>query len=203
MTTSSEADPGIVNPPPRDAITDDTLLARCAQGDKRSFESLYDRHVRTVHAYSLTHLQNSEDAEEITQDVFATLWERRRTITLVGSSALPWLLVTGKNKIMNRLRARETYLRRHSSAPVDETTPSREPGPEPTALTVELRAAIATAMAALSETDQTVFRLCIIEGRSYAEAARLSATSQGAIRNRLSRLRTHLRSELHTIRGNQ
>jgi len=46
---------------------------------------------------------------------------------------------------------------------------------------------------ALSPVDQQICELCLIEGRSYAEAAALLGLSVGALTQRVSRTRTRLR----------
>jgi RNA polymerase sigma factor (sigma-70 family) len=183
------------------AIGDVQLLERMAAGERGAFEQLYDRHVRPVHAYALTHLDQREDAEEITQDVFVTLWEKRTSIIILGNSTVPWLLVTCKNKIANRRRALQVRDRRRSGAHVDEFTPSSSPGPEQIAQIRQLHEILQAAVDALSDTDRAVFDACLVDGRSYTDAAALIGVSSGVVRNRLARVRIRLRSELHTLKG--
>ncbi len=201
MTTFPEVAAGLSAPTPRAAIDDATLLARIGDDDKSAFGLVYDRHIRSVHAFSLTRLERREDAEEVTQDTFVTLWRRRRSITLAGDSLLPWLLVTSKNLVANRRRALDVHAHRHSDTADNEPIATKAPGPEYCAEVAELRAMIASAVDALSTTDKEIFSLCVVDGRSYDVAAALLGISSSAIRNRLSRLRTHLRSELRTLKG--
>jgi RNA polymerase sigma-70 factor (ECF subfamily) len=183
------------------AIRDVQLLERMAAGERGAFERLYDRHVRPVHAYALTHLDQREDAEEITQDVFVTLWEKRAGIIVVGDSAVPWLLVTCKNKIANRRRALQARERRHGGAHVDEFTPSSSQGPEQIAQIRQLHEILQAAIDSLSDTDRAVFDACLVDGRSYTDAAALIGVSSGVVRNRLARIRIRMRTELHTLKG--
>ena len=48
----------------------------------------------------------------------------------------------------------------------------------------------------LSALDQQIFRLCAAEGYAYQAAAEQLGVSHGAVRNRLSRIRTQLRSTI-------
>ena len=63
----------------------------------------------------------------------------------------------------------------------------------------ELRAAIRGAVDALGPTDRRLYELCIDGDASYQEAAAVLGLSHGSIRNRVSRLRTRLRTTLSTI----
>ncbi len=51
-------------------------------------------------------------------------------------------------------------------------------------------------VAALPQIDQDVFRLCVVEGLSYKQAAYQLRTSHSAVRNRLSRVRGALRKQI-------
>lgn len=178
------------------------LLERMVAGNREASATLYDFYVRPVHAYSMTHLDHREDAEEITQDVFIALWEKRGSIIVHGTSILPWLLVTCKNMIANRRRALETRNRRTSSSDiVDEITPSTTPTPEQTLQTRELVSTLEAAINSLPDADRVIFETCVLDGLSYSAAADRIGVSSGAIRNRLSRVRIRLRGELRTLKG--
>lgn len=181
--------------------TDLDLLRRLADGSKAALAALYDRYSRVVYAYTAARLEPREDVEEISQDVFVTLWRKRATITIAGESVLPWLLVTSRNLIANRRRSLQVVEKRRSDSPVDGSLADARPGPEELAERGQLLAYVETVVAALTEPDRTVFELCIRGDHSYEEAARQVGLSEGAVRNRLSRLRGRLRNELRTLRG--
>ncbi|HWU46478.1 MAG TPA: sigma-70 family RNA polymerase sigma factor [Humibacter sp.] len=182
--------------------SDLALLRDLARGSKPALGRLHDRHSRVVYAYIAARLDSREDVEEISQDVFVTLWRKRATVALVGESALPWLLVTGRNLIANRRRALQVHAKRRSDRSFDEAVPDPQPGPDELVERSQLLAYVESAAARLTEPDRTVFELCIRDGHSYEHAATAAGISAGAVRNRLSRLRSRLRSELHTLRGN-
>ena len=99
---------------------DDVLLARAANGDRAAFGQLYDRHVRPVYWQSYGVLRDDREAEDVTQDVFVTTWNKIRTITLVDESVLPWLLVTARYTALNARRSRQ----RRRSDELDGTLPA-------------------------------------------------------------------------------
>jgi RNA polymerase sigma-70 factor (ECF subfamily) len=114
---------------------------------------------------------------------------------------LPWLLVTCKFTIRNRQRALERHDRRRSFTPVHDSLPAAHIGPEQSAEQTELRDFVDAAVSALPPVDRVVFELCVRDGRSYEDAATAAGITSAAVRNRLSRLRARLRSELGTLRS--
>jgi RNA polymerase sigma factor (sigma-70 family) len=70
------------------------------------------------------------------------------------------------------------------------------PSPEAELLERELADRIARAVAHLSEGEQRVFQVCLVEGRSSTEAAADLGCTPAAVRKRLQRLKAHLRRVL-------
>jgi RNA polymerase sigma factor (sigma-70 family) len=103
-----------------------------------------------------------------------------------GTSVLPWLLVTCRNHARNLLRTQ----RRHDAdaLPADLASAASDDG--------EARERLRWVRAeidALSPLDREVCELCLIEGRSYAEAALTLGLSVGAVTQRLSRSRARIK----------
>lgn len=176
--------------------SDDRLIARALRSDRGAFAELMRRHSRAVYLFAWGATRNGPDAEDITQDVFVTAWSKMRQVRIAGSSALPWLLVTARNTIRNHQR-REGY--RAVVELSDDLAPASVLG--------EAAASVARAdelhwvmaeIGKLGGVDQRVCELCLVEGRSYAEASAQLGLSSSAIAKRVERIRTALRA---TVRG--
>jgi RNA polymerase sigma factor (sigma-70 family) len=196
----STYDPSAARTERRPAEDDRRLLERLRSGGRSALDEIWQRHSRPVTAFVFSRIAGRDDADELIQDVFVTLWRRRESIVIAGDSLLPWLLVTSRNLVANRRRRLAVEARR-VAGPLADTEPSRSDGPEAAAEREELRRVVAGSVSRLSDVDRALFDLCLVEGRSYADAAEHLGISSGSLRNRLSRLRGHLRSELHTLRG--
>ena len=85
---------------------DRALLNRTANGDRRAFGVLFDRHSRAVIRYAWALVSDQMDVQEIVQDTFFTTWSKAGRVTIAESSALPWLLVTCRNHALNLRRKR-------------------------------------------------------------------------------------------------
>jgi RNA polymerase sigma-70 factor (ECF subfamily) len=182
------------------SASDAELVQRAEAGDAAAFDELYRRHLGPVYACAAGILRNRQEAEEVVQDTFLTAWQRLSAFHFVDQSALPWLLVTCRYKSLNRHKQLQRRDRHHSSTPLDEATAGTTVDDD-TFVTAELTASINDAVSQLSALDRQVYELCFVGGMTYTDAARSMGASDGAVRNRLSRLRSRLRSELKTLKG--
>jgi RNA polymerase sigma factor (sigma-70 family) len=167
-------------------------------GDATSFGYLYDTHVTSVYRYALQMLGSAPDAEDIAQEVFILAWEKRSKIRAVDRSLLPWLLVTTRNLSLNKIKLLRRENRNASLDAGEIFALHPHPGPEEAAMARQLAGAISESIDDLSETDQTLYYLCISEGLSYQKAADLLGVTHGVVRNRLSVVRRTLRLKLST-----
>jgi RNA polymerase sigma factor (sigma-70 family) len=173
---------------------DGELLCLVQSGDREAFRLLFRRHQQAVYLTAARVLRSPTDAEEIMQDTFLTLWNKRSTITLVGESTLPWLVTTARFLALNRHRATA----RIRSESLDDAAHLAVDGPLPeeAALAREQAELLDALIAEMPQVDQEILNLCLIDELSYAQAARQLGITHGAVRNRLSRLKGRLRSHL-------
>lgn len=189
-----------MNPPTTtaEAPGDGDLLSRAAEGDRAAFGELYDRHVRPVFWQAYAVVRDADEAEDITQDVFITTWNKIRTINLVDESALPWLLVTARFTALNA-RRRNIKVRQRQSE-LDPELPDDAASIDDELEAAQVRTEIDKAVAALSPTDQRLYELCVAGDHTYELAARELGVTHAVVRNRLSRLRSRLRADLRSMR---
>ena len=64
--------------------SDDKLVSLLHAGDKFAFETIYRKYMPELMRYAAKNMGRKEDAEEIIQDVFISLWQRHETL-LIGS----------------------------------------------------------------------------------------------------------------------
>lgn len=179
-------------------MDDRQLLALVAQGDEGAFTVLFDRHARPVLAFARSRLTVAADADDVAQAAFVLLWEKRRDLELAGESALPWLL--GAVRLLALAASRSAAKRGVPLATADLIADPR-PGPDRAAEEAEVDGVVAAAVDALDPLDRRIYRLCIDEGRSYADAAAALGLSATTLRGRLARLRRRLRAELDILKG--
>lgn len=177
---------------------DRDLAALAADGDHEAFRSIYRAHVRPVYWIAFGMLGSAADAEDVTQETFIVAWRKLPGLELAGESLLPWLATICRFQAANRLRQRQ---RDHAQTveALDESLRDTV-DVEDQVVASELVDRIIRELGALSELDQKIFRLCAAEGYGYQAAAVELGVSHGTVRNRLSRVRTHLRDTLSETR---
>ncbi len=177
-----------------DSARDGRLVAEAARGDERAFATLYDLYVEPIYLQALAELGSEDDAQEVTQEVFAITWRRLGKIRLVNGSALPWLTTTCRNVVSNRLRS----IRRR---PVTELLEGAGPTLADTE-TVEERFDLRQLVSRMEEEVaemafiyQQVYQAIIRDELSYEVTAEALGISPASVRKRLARIRRRLRDQ--------
>jgi len=163
-------------------MSDAVLLARLATGDAEALREVFDRHAAAVTRYAWALAAERMDVEELVQDTFLTAWKKGASIP--ESSLLPWLLVTCRNHALNLQRRRAKHR-------ADELTD--HPAPPDAGEAREQLRWVMDEIERLPALDRRVCVLCLIEGRTYGEAAEELGLSVGAVKQRVLRARTRLR----------
>jgi len=177
---------------------DQDLAARAAAGDESAFRTLYREHVRPVYWIAHGILRSSADAEDVTQETFVTAWRKLPGLELSGESLLPWLATICRFQAANRMRRRRHEQAHTTEAPDESIADTVDV--EDQVITAALADRIADEIGTLSEIDREIFRLCASEGYAYQAAADELGVTAGAVRNRLSRVRSQLRDAVEEVR---
>ncbi|MDE0546863.1 RNA polymerase sigma factor [Microbacterium sp. C7(2022)] len=175
-------------------IDDATLVAEAASGSDVAFRTLYRAYVRPVYWLAHRLVGNASDAEDVTQETFLAAWRKLPGLELAGESLLPWLVTICRFQSANRIR-RQQRDRTHTTAAAEETLPATI-DVEQQVIDADFASRIVREVAHLSALDRDIFRLCATEGYAYQAAADELGISHGVVRNRLSRIRTRLRTSL-------
>ncbi len=174
-------------------MNEEALLRRTAGGDSAALEQLIDRYSAYVYAiargFLLPPLQ-PEDCEEVTADVFLSLW--RHAGEVERGKLRPWLAAVTRNRARDRLRS----LRLSEPLEEDELLISLDPGPEERYELRELRELAGRAVEALPEPDRAIFRRRYYLCQKTDEIADALKLSPAAVRTRLSRGREKLKQIL-------
>ncbi len=83
-------------------LTDSELLRLIAGDDHAAFETIYDRYWQKLLTLAIYKSNDREDAEEIIQDIFISIWNRRIELEINNLEA--YLTQAVKLKLIDRLR---------------------------------------------------------------------------------------------------
>ncbi|MFV0387780.1 MAG: RNA polymerase sigma factor [Pyrinomonadaceae bacterium] len=174
---------------------DDYSLAQASsKGNMVAFEEVYNRHHRRVYAICLRMLKNSNEAEDLTQDVFIQL--HRKIGSFRGDSAFTtWLHRLTVNQVLMHFRKRTVKFEKtteEGETPVQIVRGSENPESMP----VVDRIALQNAIKMLPDGYRNVFVLHDIEGFEHEEVARILGCSVGTSKSQLHKARLKLRKLL-------
>ncbi len=176
------------------ALSDYELTQASSKGDMIAFEEVYNRHHRRVYAICLRMLKNSNEAEDLTQDVFIQL--HRKIGSFRGDSAFTtWLHRLTVNQVLMHFRKRTVKFEKtteEGETPVQIVRGSERPSKMP----VVDKIALENAIKQLPKGYKNVFVLHDIEGFEHEEVARILGCSVGTSKSQLHKARLKLRKLL-------
>lgn len=156
---------------------------------KARFGELFRLHGDRVFATCLRMTGDRTKAEELTQDVFVHIWEKRRRYRDEGSAG-GWIHRVAVNLVLNRLRSERRGRGRLEVLAAEAG--SANPGPRSAVDRIALERAITD----LPERARVVLVLYDIDGYDQSEIARMMGTSLGTVKAQLHRARRLLRERL-------
>ncbi len=183
------------------AELDDELIGRVLSGDDEAFQSLMERYRTRVHRLAMRFTRDKEDAEEVLQEVFLTVYQKLGQFQ-GKSSFSTWLYRVAVNSALMRLRKNDnaeivSIEDLHEELPLDETETG--PGPFDRLTTEESMVVIEKAMDGMPADFKTVLILRDVENFSTDETAEIMNLSPPAVKSRLHRARLFLREKLQDL----
>src|SRR6202012_378820 len=103
--------------------TEKELLLRVAEGDRISFKELYTAYYSYVQRYVSLFEPARNSQDELTQDVFVRIWEKREHLNGVESFK-GYLFTVTRNVVFNFIRALKV---RQKAKELDETVAGEDP----------------------------------------------------------------------------
>ncbi|MFC5411103.1 sigma-70 family RNA polymerase sigma factor [Larkinella bovis] len=84
-------------------LSDAVLVNYFQNGNEEAFQAIYRRYWHPLFVVARRKLDSQENAEELIQDLFVDLWERRRTVQI--DELKKYLFGAVKYKILNHIKA--------------------------------------------------------------------------------------------------
>ena len=163
------------------------------------FQSIVEQHTDLVYNVAYRMMNNTQDAEDITQETFLSAYRAWNSFR-GGSSVSTWLYRIAVNACLMRLRkekrARALTDTGYQDQDIIDWIPSGEDGPEKLAVNAELRGEMERAISELAPDLRAAIVLRDIQELSNPEAAETLGISVSSLKARLHRGRVLLRKRL-------
>lgn len=140
-------------------------LRRLKQDDEQAFDALFQHYSALVYRFAYGYLKARPDAEEIVQECFLKIWEKRQQLH-DDAPLKAYLFTTAHHAILNQLR------RQQQSQRYQAHSATREPELVSNEVEfTELETLYQTALAQLPPKRREIFILSRQQGLSYPEIA--------------------------------
>jgi RNA polymerase sigma-70 factor (ECF subfamily) len=182
-------------------LTDVSLVERCRVNDEAAFNEVVARYKTKVYNYIYRMTGSSDDAEDLTQEVFIRMYTSVDSFRS-QSSLNTWLFRIASNLCIDRFRRGKNRTAAYSLDDLvgeGETThevPDCTYEPQRLLENEEMAEQIQHALAQLPEKLRATLLLHDIEGLPYEEIAQAVGCPLGTVKSRLFNARMHLRQRL-------
>jgi len=188
------------------ARTDEELVRAVLGGDSHAFEEIVKRYQRLVFNVIYHYCGTRNVVEDLAQEVFLKVFRALATFDMRGPLK-SWIARITANTCLDELRRN----RREKVFPVADLNSGDENRIESFFEQFEERASLTEKdvselfelleklMGRLNDKDRMAFVFRELEGLSYAEISQAMKTTEGAIRIRVSRSKSKIRSDLEDI----
>ena len=167
-------------------------LARVAQQDADALRYVYRHTSAKLFGVCLRILHDRQEAEDVLQDVYLTVWRKAGGFDPERASPITWLAVLTRNRAIDRLRARGDRV----VADVTEAEALADPAPLASALieTDEDHARLAACLEQLDPRHAGAVRTAFFEGVTYEALSQRLAMPLGTLKSWIRRSLISLRA---------
>lgn len=176
------------------AVSDEHLLQQVLRRDPVALAQLYQRHGSAVYALAHYILRDRAVAEELTQEIFLTVWNKAEQYREQQARFRTWLLSITRHRAIDYLRQRRRRIRADLS--LDDATVAEERAPlsEP----VDTQRELHLLLQHLPPEQRTAIEMCYLQGYTHEEIAAQLQVPLGTVKSRillgLKKLRAMLNS---------
>jgi RNA polymerase sigma-70 factor (family 1) len=172
---------------------DKLLLLQISEGNEKAFDILVGHYWNNIYGQALTYLKSTHQAQDIVQEVFIKVWEKREKLVQIERFE-SFLFIMARNHIISELRKK---IAGPLEPEVLDTLKEDHIIPDQELSFKQLQQHLKTAIELLPQQQKTAFLLSRDEGLSYEAIAKQMGLSRETVKKHICRalnfLRTYVR----------
>jgi RNA polymerase sigma-70 factor (ECF subfamily) len=174
-------------------LSEKKVLETIQSGNESAFEMIFRSYYQPLCRYAYSFLDDKEEAEEVVQSAFITVWEKRKSLE-IQTSLKSYLYRMVRNACLNVIK-HEKIKQQHVAHELAVTEASYESVSQKVYAT-ELELKITEAMKVLPEQCRLVFQLSRFEELKYQEIADQLQISVKTVENHMGKALKIMREQL-------
>lgn len=179
------------------AKSDSDLYEGLQAGDKSCLETLYQKYEKLLYSYAYKMTSNHERSEEVVQDVFLKLWQKKGAYDAGRGKLSTWLISVARNSAIDLSRRKKLdtfeYDERDNLDAADDVFNSSV---EKAAEKHENQALISKAVDTLNDEQKRIVTLFYFKAYSQSQIANTLDLPLGTVKSRLRLALGHLRKNI-------
>ena len=157
----------------QEALNESVLIRAVARKDKEALRQLFESYHKRVFRFAYKLTNNYETANDVTSDVFVTIWEKAGSFK--GNSPLStWIFGIARNKIRSFYRKKQHFVDIEETNLADDTKNN-----------IGLRQDMEYALSCLSTEHREAVEMIFYLGFSYEEASGIIGCPVGTVKSRI------------------
>ncbi|RAK51398.1 sigma-70 family RNA polymerase sigma factor [Phenylobacterium deserti] len=160
-------------------------MRRIAGGEREALRQLYQATSAKLFGVCLRILVDRDEAEDVLQDVYLTIWRRADRYDAGRASVIAWTSAIARNRAIDRLRARGPLA---MAEPVEDLELADDaPGAEALLEQAGEHGRLLACLDTLDARTRQVIRTAFFEGVTYEALAQRTATPLGTVKSWIRR----------------
>jgi RNA polymerase sigma-70 factor (ECF subfamily) len=170
----------------------DMLLKDIALGSRQAFEKLYRDSSPRLFAICLRIVSQRSEAEDVLQEVYATVWHKAAQYDVERAGAMSWLAMIARNKAIDRIRS-QPQTRKTEPLELAEAVPDPTASPQLDAQASADRVRLDECLNELDARRRSLIRAAFFDGSTYEELAVRIGSPLGTVKSWIRRSLLQLR----------
>ena len=157
--------------------------------NSEQYNQCVEQYADRLFRFAFSSLRNREEAEDVVQESFARVWEKRKTVDF--AKAKSYLFTTAHHAMVDEVRRKQHYTDIESCLPDNlKSEPSSCP---------DVHDILHKSLATLPEMQRNALLLRDYEGYSYQEIGDITGMTEAQVKINIFRARTALKNKLKSI----
>ena len=169
-------------------LADSDLMARVSGGDSAALTALHHRYGELVYSAAGRIVRDAQIAEDVSQEVFMSLWRKAEMYRAEKGSFVPWLVSVTHNRSLDWVRRRRRRFRYETASLEErelEVPTAHSDDPAQWVELADLRSRLKTALAQLPRDQRRAIELAYFGGLTQQQVSCAMRSPLGTVKTRM------------------